>query len=145
VSLAKLDYDHLRAELARRFPGEPILIVQYGDHQPTATRKLMGFKTEDLAEEVANGIGPLGYITYFAVDALAFKAPALPPHDIVDVPYLPSIILQQAGLPLSEPDTERLRLMAMCGGSYHGCPQHARQGILAFHRRLIDAKLIDAR
>ncbi len=29
--------------LAKRFPNERFLIVQYGDHQPIATRTLLGF------------------------------------------------------------------------------------------------------
>ena len=69
VSLAKIDYDFLKQELAKRFPNEPILIVQYGDHQPMATRKLLGFSPDTLVEEVANGAGALGFITYFAVEA----------------------------------------------------------------------------
>jgi phosphoglycerol transferase MdoB-like AlkP superfamily enzyme len=145
VSLAKVDYDFLKQELARRFPREPILIVQYGDHQPMATRKLLGFSPETLVEEVANGAGALGYITYFAVEALNHTPPPLPRQDIVDVPYLPSIILDQAGLGLPAPDRERMRLLEACDGHYHGCPNPARQGILAFHRRLLDSKLIDAR
>jgi phosphoglycerol transferase MdoB-like AlkP superfamily enzyme len=44
VSLAKLDYDYLVGELQRRFPGERLLIVHYGDHHPMATRTLLGYK-----------------------------------------------------------------------------------------------------
>ena len=59
------------------------------------------------------------------------------------MPYLGAIMLQQAGLPLSEPTRERLRLLAACDGRYHTCSR--RQEILAFHRRLIDSRLMDAR
>ncbi len=143
VSMAKMDYDHLKAELARRFPGEPILIMHYGDHQPMATRKLLGFAEDTLVEEVAIGPDSIGYQTYYAVDAINYRAPALPAHDVVDVPYLPAILLQQAGLPLSEPNRERLRLMAACEGRYNDCKK--RHEILSFHRRLLELKLIDAR
>ena len=34
LAMARMDYAHLRAELARRFPGRPFLIMHYGDHQP---------------------------------------------------------------------------------------------------------------
>jgi hypothetical protein len=55
------------------------------------------------------------------------------------VPYLPSVILAAAGLPLSDVYRERLRLMTLCEGRYHGCPE-----IAGFHRRLIDSGIIDA-
>jgi hypothetical protein len=59
------------------------------------------------------------------------------------VPYLGAVILQQAGLPLSEPYKERLRLMEVCHGVYHGCSR--RNEILGFHRRLIESNLIRQR
>ena len=143
VAIAKLDFEHLKAELKRRFPGEPILIMHYGDHHPMATRKLLGFHEGTDAEEVTIRPDSIGFITYFAVEALNYAAPALPALETVDVPYLGTLLLEQAGLPLSEPNRERLRLMAACEGRYHGCSR--RQEILAFHRRLIDSRLIDAR
>ena len=143
VAIAKIDYDYLKSELKRRFPGEPILIVHYGDHHPMATRKMLGFAEDTLVEEVAIGPQSIGYITYFAAEALGYDAPPLPDHDTIDVPYLGAIILQQAGLPLSEAWRERVRLMAACNGAYNGCSR--RQEILAFHRRLIDSQIIDER
>ena len=143
VSMAKWDYDWFKAELKRRFPDEPILIVHYGDHHPTATRKLLGFGTDVDAEEVAIDERSIGYTTYYAVEALNVATPQLPAIEIVDVPYLGAIILQQAGLPMSEPYRERLRLMQACDGRYHTCSR--RQEILAFHRRLIESRLIDQR
>jgi hypothetical protein len=58
---------------------------------------------------------------------------------MLDVPYLPSVILDAAGLPLPDSHRERLRLMTLCEGRYHGCPE-----IPEFHRRLIDSGIIDA-
>ncbi len=143
VSIAKMDYDWFKAELKRRFPNEPVLIVHYGDHHPTATRKLLGFGEDVDAEEVAIDARSIGYTTYYAVEAQNVATPRLPAIDTVDVPYLGAIILQQAGLPLSEPYRERLRLMQACDGRYHTCSR--RQEILAFHRRLIESRLIDQR
>ncbi len=141
VAIAKLDYDELKAELKRRFPGEKILLVQYGDHHPMATRKLLGFDEDTQAEEVS--IDPLskGFITYYSTEGINYAPPPLPDQDVVDVPYLGAIILKQAGLPLSEPNRERLRLISVCDGRYHTCAR--RPEILAFHRRLIDSQLID--
>ncbi len=52
VSMAKMDYDYLVAELRQRFPQERFLIVHYGDHHPMATRTLLGYKDETEAEDV---------------------------------------------------------------------------------------------
>ncbi len=143
LSIAKLDYDWFKAELKRRFPDEPVLIVHYGDHHPMATRKLLGFHEDTDVEEVTIEPNSVGFMTYYAVEALNYKAPELPQLEALDVPYLGTIILEQAGLPLSEPNRERLRLMAACDGRYHTCRR--RQEILAFHRRLIESRLIDQR
>ena len=143
LSIAKLDYDELLADIKRRLPDEPILIIRYGDHHPMATRKLLGYADDTEVEEVDIAAESIGFITYYAVKALNFAPAPLPVHDAVDVPYLGAIMLEQAGLPLSDAYRERLRLMARCDGRYHGC---ARRGeILGFHRRLIDSALIDGR
>jgi phosphoglycerol transferase MdoB-like AlkP superfamily enzyme len=143
VAMAKMDYDWLKSELARRFPGQPILIVHYGDHQPTATRTLLGFGANAEAEDVVAPIDSPAYMTYYAVDALNWQVPQLPDLEAVDVAYLGGIVLEAAKLPLSPAFAERKRLMAVCGGHYYGCKR--RGEVLAFHRRLIDSRLMDAR
>ncbi len=143
VSMAKLDYDFLMAELKRRFPNEKILIVQYGDHQPSATRMLVGYKEDVDFEGIAVQDDNPAFITYYAVDSLNYQLPALPHHEVTDVPYLGMIIQDLAGLPLSDANKERKRLMALCQGRYNSCSK--RQEILSFHRRLIDSGIIAAR
>jgi Sulfatase len=143
IGIAKLDYEFLRSELKRRFPNEPILIVHYGDHHPMATRMLLGFNEVNEVEDIKLSMESIGLITYYAVDALNYSPPQLPPHDTLDVAYLGATILEQAGLPLTDAWRERLRLMAVCGGRYYGCAR--RDEILAFHRRLIDSGLMEAR
>ena len=41
AAMAERDGDFLMDEINRRFPDEPILVVRYGDHQPSATRDLI--------------------------------------------------------------------------------------------------------
>jgi phosphoglycerol transferase MdoB-like AlkP superfamily enzyme len=141
LSMARIDYDFLRAELSRRFPDEQFLIVHYGDHQPTATLTLLGYSEETYLEEVIAKPNPRAFLTYFAVDALNYRPPALPDLKVIDVPYLGTILLEAAGLPLSDSYHARKRLMAICRGRYFGCSQ--RHEILGFHRRLIDSGLLD--
>ena len=139
LSMARIDYDFFRSELARRFPGEPFLIVHYGDHQPVVTQALLGFaKDADIEQVVASG-NAAALITYYAVDAINYQAPPMPSLETLDVPYLPSVMLASARLPLSDTFRERLRLMMLCQGRYHGC-----SAIPGFHRRLIDSGIVDA-
>jgi hypothetical protein len=78
-------------------------------------------------------------LTYYAVDAVGLRPSPLPSVDILDVAYLPSVILAAADLPLSDATRERIRLMIYCKGRYHGCSQ-----IPQFHRQLINAGIVDA-
>ena len=142
LAMAQTDYDDLRHELARRFPGERFLIVQYGDHQPIATRTLLGVHDKREAEEVMLPLESPGFITYYAVDGVNYRPPALPDVETLDVPYMPLVILNAARLPLSDSFRERQTILATCEGRYFTCKP--RDPILAFHRRLIDSGLVDA-
>jgi Sulfatase len=142
LAMAKMDYDELRSELARRFPGERFLIVHYGDHHPIATRPLLGFSKKLEAEDVFLPPESLGFITYYAVVGVNYRPPPLPDVETLDVPYMPVVILNAARLPLSDSFRERQRLLTACNGRYFTC--EPRDSILAFHRRLIDSGLIGA-
>ena len=78
VRLNVRSLDELKAELKRRFPNEPILLVHYGDHHPVATRRLLGFGAETEAEEVEIDNDSVGFITYYAIEAMNHATPALP-------------------------------------------------------------------
>jgi hypothetical protein len=62
--------------------------------------------------------------------------------DTLDVAYLGTMLLEAAGIPLSDSHRERRRLMLLCQGRYHDCP--ARDEVLRFHRRLLDSGLMKA-
>ena len=140
--MAQIDYDEMRSEIARRFPGEQFLIVHYGDHQPIATRTLLGLNNKLEAEDILLPLVSPGFITYYAVDGINYDPPPLPEVETLDVPYLPLVILNAARLPLSDSFQERQRILKMCNGRYYTC--EPRNTIMAFHRRLIDSGLIDA-
>jgi phosphoglycerol transferase MdoB-like AlkP superfamily enzyme len=142
LAMARIDYDDLRREIARKFPGERFLIVQYGDHQPIATRTILGLDNKLDAEDISLPQESPGFVTYYAVDGINYQPPALPAVETLDVPYLPLVILNAARLPLSDSFRERQRLLTTCNGRYFTCAP--RDTILAFHRRLIDSGLIDA-
>ncbi len=143
LAMAKIDYDAFRAELQRRFPAERFLIVQYGDHQPIATRTLLGLDSRLTAEDVKLNPDSPGLLTYYSIDGLNYRPPPMPAVDTLEVPYLGAVLLNAAGLPLSDANAERLRLLAACDGRYSTCANHDR--ILQFHRRLLDSGLVEAR
>jgi hypothetical protein len=143
LAMAKMDYVQFRADLKRRFPDERFLIVQYGDHQPIATRSLLGFGNVHSAEDIVMQPDNPGFTTYYSIEGINYDPPPLPTVANLDVPYLGAVLLQSARLPLSEADSERLRLMHVCEGRYHSCSR--RNEILGFHRRLMDSGMVDAR
>ncbi len=143
LAMARIDYDELRREIARRFPDEKFLIVHYGDHHPIATRTLLNVSNKLDAEDVSLPFDSLGFVTYYAVEGINYSPPPLPEVELLDVPYLPVVILNAAGLPLSDAFRERQRLLTACNGRYSDCEQ--RGAIPAFHRRLIDSGLVESR
>jgi len=143
LGMARMDYAFLRSELVRRFPGQEFLIAHYGDHQPTAALTLHGFGENASVEQVMRSGNTAALTTYYALDGVRYRLPPLAAITSIDIAYLGTVILEAAGLPLPESHRERKRLMLLCGGRYHDCP--AREEILRFHRRLIDAGLLDAK
>ncbi len=143
LSMSRIDLEEFKRQLSTRFPGEPILLVQYGDHQPIATRHYLGFGNVNSAEDVTLGRDSQGLLTFYSVEGINFDVPPLPEVPVLDVPYLSTVILEAAGLPLSDSYLERLRLLHLCRGRYDGCNEPG--AMLKFHRRLIDSGLVDAR
>ncbi|MBA2125612.1 sulfatase [Hyphomicrobium methylovorum] len=143
LSLAHMDYDEFRANLEKRFPNERFLIVQYGDHQPVATRTLLGFDETAYAEDIKLTPDSPGMLTYYSINGVNYDPPPMPAIDTLEVPYLGTVMLRAARIPLPEAYQERLRLMELCQGRYFTCSKS--QSILSFHRRLMDSGLIEAR
>jgi hypothetical protein len=102
----------------------------------------LGFGEETSIEEVVASGKQEAFATYYALDAVRYRLPPLAALETLDVAYLGTVILEAAGLPLPAAHRERKRLMELCAGRYADCG--AREEILRFHRRLIDAGLIAA-
>ena len=139
VDMAKRDGDFFIAELKRRFPNEPILVVRYGDHQP-GMPELIGLPPFSLGGLITEDRVPIAFRTFYAMSGLNYKVPDLPNYDMLDISYLGTVMIEAAGLPLSEAQRERKRLMAVCDGLYFGCDRSS--DILAFNRRLINSGLV---
>jgi hypothetical protein len=130
------------AELAKRFPSEPFLIVRYGDHQPEFAPQLLepGLDEGAIGKKL-DDYDPRLYATYYAIDAINFKPVKTETMmDRVDGPYLPLVIQEAAGLSLDPSFAEQKAIMLRCKGIFYGC-NHGREAS-RFNRLLIDAGMI---
>jgi hypothetical protein len=135
-------YKAFLAGLKKKFPGEPFLIVRYGDHQPEFSPQILDPKLDEA------GIGrklesydPRYYATYYAIDAVNFEPVQSPVvMDTIDAAYLPLVIQEAAGLPLDPSFEEQKRIMLRCKGVFYACNDGAEAKRL--NRLLINAGLI---
>ena len=136
------DYAHLRARLAREFPGERFLIVRFGDHQPLFAKHLIDPSLSDgeLGRRIA-AFDPSYFTTYYAIDAVNFTPVDLSlAIDKLDAPYLPLVVLEAAGVPLDPSFAEQKKILERCRGLFYRCAGGAEAR--RFNRLLIDAGLI---
>lgn len=140
--LSAVDYRAFVQRLTRDFPGEPFLIVRFGDHQPYFARNLIDPGQDDsmLARSIA-AADPRFLTTYYAINAINFS-----PRDVssavnaLDAPYLPLIVLEAAGVPLDPSFAEQKKILQRCHGLFYRCNGGAEAR--RFNRLLIDAGLI---
>ena len=81
-----------------------------------------------------------GFVTYYAVDGINYQPPALPAVETLDVPYLPLVIQEAAGIPLDASFAEQKEIMLRCNGLFYACKGGAEAR--RFNRLLLDAGLI---
>ena len=135
-------YAELRDRLARQFPGEPFLLVRYGDHQPDfASVLLEPWLDEAGVNRRLMTYDPRYYTTYYAIDAINFKPVNLSSAlATIEGPYLPLVVQEAAGLPLDPSFAEQKRILKRCKGLFYACAGGAEAR--RFNRLLIDAGLI---
>jgi hypothetical protein len=136
------DYAEFLARLKQDFPGEPFLIVRFGDHQPWLSADVLEPKRSDeaIARKIA-AFDPRYFTTYYAIDAVNFKpvdvSSAL---DRLDVAYLPLVVEEAAGIPHDATFAEQKRILQRCKGVFYACADGAEAR--RFNRMLMDAGLI---
>ena len=141
-SMSVTDYKTFVERLKKELPGEPILIVRFGDHQPSFAKHMVDPALDDtvLARRIAEA-DPRFLATYYSIESVNFKpvdvSSAL---DVLDAPYLPIAVMEAAGLPLDPSFAEQKRILKRCNGLFYRCAAggEARR----FNRLLIEAGLI---
>ncbi len=141
-AMSARDYTALIARLKREFPGERFLIIRFGDHQPSFAKHLIDRSLDEslLARRIAEA-DPRFLTTYYAIEGINFRPADLSSAlDVLDAPYLPLVVQEAAGLPLSASFAEQKRVLQRCKGLFYGCAGGAEAR--RFNRLLIDAGLI---
>ena len=124
LALGQKDWNAFRAELAAAFAGRRFVLAHFGDHLPF----IAGALRNDVPEgDIGAGAPdrkrfPDLYETYFKFEGLGMKLAPTPAFARLDVPYLSTLLLEAAGLPLDDAFRARARLMRQCDGRMDGCP-----------------------
>jgi hypothetical protein len=141
-AMSARDYQDFVTRLKRELPDEPILVVRFGDHQPSFAKRLVDPALDDslLARRIAEA-DPRYLSTYYAVDGVNTRPADLSSaFEVLDAPYLPLVVLEAAGLPLDPSFAEQKRILNRCNGLFYRCAGGAEAR--RFNRLLIDAGLI---
>ena len=128
-------WTRLKSELSARFPGRPMLIVHYGDHQPVMSRRI----------EARLRLAPdprRQFRTFYAIESLNQRSDRFVsgPGVDLDIAFLGTVALQQAGLPLDQIFATRASLLNHCGDAYFASSSERKR---RFHRTLVDLGMID--
>jgi hypothetical protein len=128
-------WTRLKSELSARFPGRPMLIIHYGDHQPVMARRIEA-KTRLPVDPRRQ------FRTFYAMEILNDRSDRMIPGrgPDLDIAFLGTVALQQAGLPLDEVFATRASLLGHCGDAYFASPSERKR---RFHRTLVNLGMID--
>jgi hypothetical protein len=128
-------WKQLKLELATNFPKRPMLIVHYGDHQPVVAKRI------DRQLKLPND-PRRAFRTFYTMEALNL----FPDHLAsgagadLDIAFLGTVALQQAGLPLDPIFATRASLLDHCRETYFASSSEQKR---RFHRTLVDLGVID--
>ncbi|MFC5741495.1 sulfatase-like hydrolase/transferase [Dyella tabacisoli] len=110
---------------------QPTVLLHFGDHQPSFNSLI-----RDMPRNLSPELAPYqNYLTYFMLKS-NFAGPALPHYPALDIAYLPSMVLQAAGLPADPYFSAATVLRDRCLGVYNDC---AVPGLLdSYHGWIFD-------
>ena len=102
---------------------QPTVLMHFGDHQPSFSGRI-----RDLARTLPAALRPeRDYLTYYMLKS-NFAGKPLPNYPVLDIAFLPSMVLQAAGLPEDSYFSAATGLRTRCNGLYDDC---AVPGLLA--------------
>jgi phosphoglycerol transferase MdoB-like AlkP superfamily enzyme len=102
---------------------QPTVLMHFGDHQPSFNGLI-----RNLPRRLPADLQPYrDYLTYYMLKS-NFAGPPLPQYPLLDIAFLPSMVLQAAGVPTDAYFTAATELRERCHGRYDDC---AVPGLLA--------------
>lgn len=118
--LARLqDSDKGIAQLEQDFlhRAEPTVIMHFGDHQPSFSGLI-----RHMSRTLPPALKPYkDNLTYFMIKS-NFPGPALPSYPMLDIAYLPAMVLKAADLPEDPYFSALSEMETRCNGLYEDCP-----------------------
>ena len=104
-----LEHDFLDRE-------QPTVLMHFGDHQPSFEGMIRG-----MSRTLPTALQPYrDYLTYYMLKSNFAGAP-LPTYPMLDIAFLPSMVLQAAGLPKDPYFSALTVLRTRCNGLYDDC------------------------
>ena len=104
-----LEHDFLDRE-------QPTVLMHFGDHQPSFEGMIRG-----MSRTLPPTLQPYrDYLTYYMLKS-NFAAAPLPSYPMLDIAFLPSMVLQAAGLPKDPYFSALTVLRTRCNGLYDDC------------------------
>ncbi|MEW5306097.1 MAG: hypothetical protein WDW36_008591 [Sanguina aurantia] len=109
VAMRGLEHDFLDR-------AQPTLLVHFGDHQPSFEGMI-----RPMARTLPAALQPYrDYLTYYMLKS-NFSGDPLPAYPMLDIAFLPSMVLQAAGLPKDPYFSALHELRTRCNGRYDDC------------------------
>jgi len=113
VAMQALEHDFLDR-------GEPTVLVHFGDHQPSFDGLI-----RPLVRTLPPALQPeRDFLTYYMIKS-NFAGPPLPNYPALDIAFLPTMVLQAAGLPADPYFSAATELRERCQGRFDDCPDKA--------------------
>lgn len=95
---------------------QPTVLLHFGDHQPSFDGRI-----RSLDRTLPAALAPYrDYLTYYTIKSNTAGAP-LPAYPMLDIAYLPSLLLQAAGVPADPYFAAETALRTRCHGLYDDC------------------------
>jgi phosphoglycerol transferase MdoB-like AlkP superfamily enzyme len=129
--IAADDLASFEKRLEQEFPGEPFLVVGFGDHHPVITYGY--FEDADAPYLKRRAAGETASKTYYRVDGINFEPDYNALSDDIEIGFLADSILAAARLPMSESFAARAWLRHNCGGRWSTCEDHATTDIANYY------------
>ncbi|WP_162243587.1 MULTISPECIES: sulfatase-like hydrolase/transferase [unclassified Rhizobium] len=138
MAVAKLDFQAFLKERQTTPGGAGSVVVEYGDHQATATKLYLPAQKD--GRNIFADLHSPAYRTYFSVHGYGRTIDMKPLSLPMDVGFLSASVIEAAGLPTSPMFRSLAELRDACSGRYHEC--HDREKVDAHLKQRSDAGLL---